>query len=73
MYTSPVQVVQHIELNIEGSGMQYSPGDLLVTLPEVAHSAGTELLQCMGIPAGELHCLLTAPSVRNAEDMLLCW
>jgi sulfite reductase alpha subunit-like flavoprotein len=47
-----VQVVQHIELNIEGSGLQYTPGDLLVTLPEAPKSAGEELLQHMGVAAG---------------------
>lgn len=47
-----VQVVQHIELSVEGSGLQYSPGDLLVTLPEAPQSAGEELLQHMGVATG---------------------
>jgi sulfite reductase alpha subunit-like flavoprotein len=47
-----VQVVQHIELSIEGSGLQYRPGDLLVTLPQQSHSAGEEFLRRMGVATG---------------------
>lgn len=47
-----MQVVQHIELSTDKSGLQYRPGDLLVTLPEAPRSAGKELLQRMGVAAG---------------------
>jgi hypothetical protein len=52
MTTFVVQVVQHIELSIEGSGLQYSPGDLLVTLPQQSQSAGEEFLRRMDVATG---------------------
>ena len=47
-----MQVVQHIELDTCNSGLAYSPGDLLATLPEAPQSAGEELLQHMGVASG---------------------
>lgn len=43
--------VRHIELSLEGSGLQYKPGDALGLYPENPPSLVTELISVLGLPA----------------------
>jgi len=42
--------VRHIELSLEGSGLQYKPGDALGLYPENPPSLVTELTRVLGLP-----------------------
>eukprot|EP00892_Ulva_mutabilis_P003315 jgi/Ulvmu1/1355/UM011_0083.1 len=43
------QVVQHVEFDISQSGMTYSPGDLLATMPFVPAETGRAFLERIGV------------------------
>lgn len=43
--------VRHIELSLEGSGLQYKPGDALGLYPENPPALVTELISVLGLPA----------------------
>ncbi|SDY08197.1 sulfite reductase (NADPH) flavoprotein alpha-component [Salimicrobium album] len=63
--------IRHIELDLEGSGLDYEPGDSIGILPENEETLTDELIQEMGWDGGTSVTITKDGEIRSVREALL--